>query len=108
VLASTLTGHSPGGFSCLDRNGTAGDTAGLTRALRKTFGRIESDRTRTSLVIEAESARRAWAYAHFAVANAQQYGVTNGDRGRSSVAEPGHDDCRSGPKSLRPPTTRNG
>ena len=76
VLASTLTGHSPGGFSCLDRSGTAGDTAGLTRALRKTFGRIDSDRSGTSLVIEAESVRRAWAYAHFAVANAQQYGVT--------------------------------
>jgi len=76
VLASTLTGHSAAGFSCLDRSGTAGDTAALTRSLRKTFGRIESDRSGTSLVIDAGSARRAWAYAHYAVANAQVYGVT--------------------------------
>jgi hypothetical protein len=76
VLASALTGHSPAGFSCLDRSGTAGDTAGLTRSLRQTFGRIESERSGTSLVIDAESSRRAWAYAHYAVANAQVYGVT--------------------------------
>jgi hypothetical protein len=76
VLASTLTGHSPGGFSCLDRTGAEGDTAALTRSLRKTFGRIESDRSGSVLVIEAASARRAWAYAHHAVANAKDYGVT--------------------------------
>jgi hypothetical protein len=76
VLASTLTGHSPAGFSCLDRSGTAGDSAALIRSLRKTFGRIESERSGTSLVIDAASARRAWAYAHYAVANAEAYGVT--------------------------------
>ena len=75
-VVAALTGHSPAGFSCLDRSGTAGDTAALTRSLRKTFGRIESDRSGTSLVIDAESARRAWAYAHYAVANAGEYGVT--------------------------------
>lgn len=76
VLASTLTGHSPAGFSCLDRTGAEGGTAALTRSLRKTFGRIESDRSGSVLVIEAASARRAWAYAHHAVANAKDYGVT--------------------------------
>ena len=42
VLASTLTGHSPAGFSCLDRTGAAGDPDGLARSLRKTFGKVET------------------------------------------------------------------
>ena len=33
VLASTLTGQSAAGFSCLDRSGTAGDVKGLRAAL---------------------------------------------------------------------------
>ena len=31
VLASTLTGQSPAGFSCLDRSGTAGDVKGTAQ-----------------------------------------------------------------------------
>ena len=33
VLASTLTGHSPAGFRCLDRSNTPGDPDGLARSL---------------------------------------------------------------------------
>ena len=40
VLASTLTGHSPGGFRCLDRSNTPGDPEGLASSLRKTFGKV--------------------------------------------------------------------
>jgi hypothetical protein len=83
VLASTLTGHSPGGFSCLDRTDHTGDAKGLATALRKTFGDVSTDTNGSVVTVKASSDTRAWAYAHFAVANSSRYGVTDvqaGDR----------------------------
>ena len=83
VLASTLTGQSPQGFSCLDRTNAAGDHRALLKALQKTFGAV-ADRTAGSVTtIEAKKSSLAWAYGQFAVANAKYYGVatvTVGDR----------------------------
>ena len=76
VLASTLTGQSPAGFSCLDRSGTPGDVKALRSSLQRTFGKIDDSAEGSVVSIRASSSRRAWAYAHFAVANAQLYGVT--------------------------------
>jgi hypothetical protein len=76
VLASTLTGQSPAGFSCLDRSGTPGDAKGLRRSLQRTFGELDDSVEGSVVTIRARSSRQAWAYAHFAVANAQSYGVT--------------------------------
>jgi hypothetical protein len=76
VLASALTGQSPAGFSCLDRSGTAGDTKGLRSSLRQTFGNVDDSADGSMITIRAGSTRRAWAYAHYAVANASLYGVT--------------------------------
>ena len=76
VLASALTGQSSAGFSCLDRSGTAGDTKGLRSALQQTFGNVDDSADGSMITIRAGSARRAWAYAHYAVANASLYGVT--------------------------------
>lgn len=76
VLASALTGHSPAGFTCLDRTGTAGNGPGLRRSLRKCFGKIDIEVADTSVVVQARSARLAWAYAQHAVANAKYFGVT--------------------------------
>jgi len=76
VLASALTGQSPAGFSCLDRSGTAGDTKGLRSALQQTFGNVDDSADGSMITIRAGSTRRAWAYAHYAVANASLYGVT--------------------------------
>jgi hypothetical protein len=76
VLASTLTGNSPGGFSCLDRSNAPGDPEGLARSLRKTFGRVSPETLDARVVINARNTRLAWAYAHYAVANAKYYGVT--------------------------------
>jgi hypothetical protein len=76
VLASALTGQSPAGFSCLDRSGTAGDTKGLRSSLQQTFGNVDDSADGSMITIRAGSARRAWAYAHYAVANASLYGVT--------------------------------
>ena len=76
VLASALTGQSPQGITCLDRTNAPGDRQGLMSALQKTFGGV-ADRTSGSVTtIEAKKASLAWAYAHFAVANASYYGVT--------------------------------
>ena len=76
VLASALTGQSPAGLSCLDRSGTPGDAKGCAA---RCSGRSASSMTRPkdqwSPSVPVAS-RRAWAYAHFAVANAQSYGVT--------------------------------
>ncbi len=83
VLASVFTGNSPAGLTCLERSGTAGDAAGLRSALVKTLGRAEIETTGTTLLISAGSAKEAWAYATFAVANSGRYGTTQvlvGDR----------------------------
>jgi len=83
VLASALTGQSPAGFSCLDRSGTSGSTKGLRSSLQRTFGSINDSAEGPVITIRASGDRHAWAYAHYAVANAKFYGVTTvkiGDR----------------------------
>jgi hypothetical protein len=76
VLASTLTGQSPAGFSCLDRSGTAGNVKSLRQSMQRTFGTIDDSADGSVITIRAGGGRRAWAYAHYAVANASLYGVT--------------------------------
>ncbi|HZL75799.1 MAG TPA: hypothetical protein VFB83_10530 [Propionibacteriaceae bacterium] len=76
VLASALTGQSAAGFSCLDRSGTPGDAEEFRTSLQRTFGNIDDSADGSVITIRAGSGRRAWAYAHFAVANAHLYGVT--------------------------------
>jgi hypothetical protein len=76
VLASALTGQSPAGLSCLDRTGAAGDVKELRRAFERTFGNIDDSAKGPVITIRAGGERRAWAYAHYAVANAKFYGVT--------------------------------
>jgi hypothetical protein len=77
ILASALSGQSAAGFSCLDRSGTTGDTKGFRSSLQRTFGNLDDSAEDSVVTIRATGERRAWAYAHFAVANAQLYGVTN-------------------------------
>ena len=76
VLASALTGQSPAVFSCLDRTGAAGDVKELRRSLQRTFGNLDDSADGSVITIRARGDRRAWAYAHYAVANASLYGVT--------------------------------
>jgi hypothetical protein len=76
VLASALTGQSPTGFSCLDRSGTPGDVKALRSALQRTFGNVDDFARGSVITIRAGSEKQAWAYAHYAVANAKFYGVT--------------------------------
>lgn len=83
VLASALTGHSPGGFSCLERQEHRGAAQALVTALDKTF-KVDSNAEGTVVTVSAKSATLAWAYAHFAVANSELLGTTEvkvGNRG---------------------------
>lgn len=76
VLASALTGQSPAGFSCLERENATGSTKAAVTGLEKTYGQLD-ERTEGQLVtIRAKNKTLAWAYAHFAVANSKHYGVT--------------------------------
>jgi hypothetical protein len=76
VLASTLTGQTPAGFTCLDRTGADGDAKGLASAMTRTFGAAaEGTRDGKVLTITADSVDLAWAYGSFAVANSAQYGT---------------------------------
>ncbi|GAA3710151.1 hypothetical protein GCM10022204_30640 [Microlunatus aurantiacus] len=76
VLASTLTGQTPAGLTCLDRTGADGDTKGLAAALTRTFGAdAKATREGKVLTVAAASADLAWAYGAFAVANSAQYGT---------------------------------
>lgn len=76
VLASTLTGQTPAGFTCLDRTGADGAPKGLATALTKTFGAAaKASVDGKVLTITAESKDDAWAYGSFAVANSAQYGT---------------------------------
>jgi hypothetical protein len=75
ILASALTGHSPAGFSCLERESNSGNASALTSSIEKTFGKV-SDQTQENVIgIDAESSQLAWAYASHAVANSKHYGV---------------------------------
>jgi hypothetical protein len=75
VLASTLTGQSPAGFTCLERAGTAGDGAALVKSLQKTFGDVVSKHAGNVVTLKAKSETLAWAYACYAIANSKAYGV---------------------------------
>ena len=83
VLASALTGHSPGGFSCLERQDHKGAAKALVTALGKTF-KVDSNAEGQVITVSAKTATLPWAYAHFAVANSELHGTTEvqvGNRG---------------------------
>jgi hypothetical protein len=75
VLASTMTGQSAAGFTCLEREGNPGKPTELVASIEKTFGKV-SDQTEDKVIgIDARSGARAWAYACYALANSERYGV---------------------------------
>ena len=76
VLASVFTGSSPGGLSCLERAGRAGNPDGLVSALEKSLGAVDHAADGATVTLDAGRERLAWAYAHSAVANAARFGVT--------------------------------
>jgi hypothetical protein len=76
VLASVFTGSSPGGLTCLERAGRAGNADGLVASLEKSLGPVDSAADGATVTLDVGRKRLAWAYAHSALANAARYGVT--------------------------------
>ena len=74
ILASVLTGHSRAAIRCLIREPTEGRPKALTRSLRKIYA-VKPTREQSVITVKATSARLAWSYAQFAVANAETFGV---------------------------------
>jgi hypothetical protein len=75
VLASTLAGHSPAGFSCLEREGNPGRPTALVKSIEKTFGKVSDQIENKVITIDADSEALAWAYAGHALANSKLNGV---------------------------------
>ncbi len=75
LLASNLSGHSPGGLGCRLDDATDGTPSDLKAALSKELG-ISSTVSGRVLTVRADSERRAWSAGSFAVAKAAQYGAT--------------------------------
>jgi hypothetical protein len=83
LLASSLTGHSPGGLGCRLADPTGpGQPATVVKELRAELGMTGRAAGRT-VTLKETSAVRAWAAGAWAVANAEHHGtvtVTVGDR----------------------------
>ena len=80
LLASTLSGHSPGGLGCRLNDATTGDPAGLRASLERERGVTATVSGRT-LIVRATSDRAAWNVGAYAVAKASQFGVTHAQVG---------------------------
>jgi len=76
ALASALTGHSRAGITCLERAERPGQRDRLLASMERSLGRLDATGDGTTLALDAGRVRRAWAYAHYAVANAAGHGVT--------------------------------
>ena len=82
LLASTLSGHSPGGLGCRLNDATANDPAGFAADLNRELGATASVAGHQATAHTA-SAREAWSVGSYAVAKAAQFGITQvqvGDR----------------------------
>jgi hypothetical protein len=75
IMASALSGHSPGGLGCRLDQAAEGTPAALRTALGKELG-VTSTVSGRTLTVQAGSERGAWSAGTYAVAKASQYGVT--------------------------------
>lgn len=76
LLASTLSGHSPGGLGCRLDDATTGDPAALKTALKTQLG-VTSAVSGRKLTVTAGSERAAWSAGAYAVATASLHGATS-------------------------------
>lgn len=82
VLASTISGHSPGGIGCRLDAADTGDPQALTTALKTELG-VPASVNGRSVTVRASSDLQAWSVGAWAVAKASAHGVTQvrvGDR----------------------------
>lgn len=77
AFASSLTGQTAAGLDCTLRDpDAAGDPAAVQARLSADFGALPASPEGRTLVLEAEGTR-AWAVAHWAVANAKALSITD-------------------------------
>jgi hypothetical protein len=82
LLASTLSGHSPGGLGCRLNAAEGGDPEALTAALKSELG-ISASANGSTVAAQGTSEVQAWSIGAYAVAKADAHGVTRvrvGDR----------------------------
>ena len=75
ALASTLTGHSPGGITCLEAAGADPDAEGLLALLDANLGETGGVVEGAELIIRTDSEQVQWSVAHQAVVHAGRFGV---------------------------------
>lgn len=91
VLASVLTGETPGGFSCTFDTLEAPDAEGLAALITKAYkGKATAKVTGESVVVEASSDSLAWAVANLAVAHTPEFGVSRVSVGASDWVHEAH------------------
>lgn len=76
LLASTLSGHSPGGLGCRLDDATEGDPGAMKSALAKELG-VNASLSGRTLTVAAASERAAWSAGAYAVAKADAHGATS-------------------------------
>jgi len=74
ILASTLSGHSPGGLGCRLNAAGAGDPSALAADLKAELG-VNTRGAGTVMQLKTDSALMAWAVGSWAVAKADTHGV---------------------------------
>ena len=75
IMASALSGHSPGGLGCRLDGANQGTPTALRDALAKELG-VRATVSGRTLTVRAGSERGAWTAGAYAVAKASQYGAT--------------------------------
>jgi len=75
IMASALSGHSPGGLGCRLDGANQGTPTALRDALAKELG-VKATVSGRTLTVRAGSERGAWTAGAYAVAKASQYGAT--------------------------------
>lgn len=83
-FASGLSGQTPGSIQCTLRStASAGDPAIVAAGLAEAYGQVVAAVDGQTVIVDA-TGNHAWSVAHWAVANAKEYGVTQVDvSGRS-------------------------
>lgn len=76
ILASTISGHSPGGIGCRLDAADSGDPQALASALKTELGVAATVKGRT-VTVRAKSDLQAWNVGAWAVAKASVHGVTD-------------------------------
>ena len=74
ILASTLSGHSPGGLGCRLDAADSSDAAALVTELEAELG-VSAKSTGSTIELTADSAVQAWSVGAWAVAKADAHGV---------------------------------